>query len=63
MEEAILEKEGEVEALEEQLASPEVASDSGKVAELYEQMEAAKAEVESLYARWSELEAKQEAGA
>ena len=59
MEETILEKEGEVEELEEQLALPEIASDSGKVTELYATLEAARAEVERLYARWSELEAKQ----
>jgi ABC transport system ATP-binding/permease protein len=42
--------------LEAEQASPEVASNSGRLVELMAQIESAKADVDALYARWSELD-------
>jgi len=44
-------------ALEAEQASPELASNAGRLVELIGQVESARAEVDALYARWSELEA------
>jgi len=41
------------------LEDPAVISDAGELARRYAESEAASARVDSLYARWSELEAKQ----
>lgn len=47
-----------VETLEHEMAKPEVVADSIKVAEVWAKLEAARADVEKLYARWEELEEK-----
>ena len=45
-------------ALQEKMELPEVVSDPDKLAETWEALERAQAEVERLYSRWDELEAK-----
>jgi ATP-binding cassette subfamily F protein uup len=59
MESAILEAEQAMQLAQEAVESPAIASDSGALQERYAALEAARAEVERLYARWAELEAKQ----
>ena len=49
--------EARLAALEGEQASPEASSNAGRLVELIGQIESAKAEVDILYARWSELEA------
>jgi ATP-binding cassette subfamily F protein uup len=58
IEDAILKAEAQVESLDAQISSPEVASDSKKLTELCSDLARAKSEVERLYARWQELEEK-----
>jgi ATP-binding cassette subfamily F protein uup len=53
----IAEAEARLAALEAEQASPELASNASRLVELIAQIESAKAEVDALYARWSELEA------
>jgi ABC transport system ATP-binding/permease protein len=55
METKILEAEGELAARRQELE--EFASDPHRVAEAYEQMQAAQRRVDELYARWADLEA------
>jgi ATP-binding cassette subfamily F protein uup len=59
MEQQILEAEGALEAAGQALEDPAVASDPVALFERHQALEAAQAEVERLYSRWSELEAKQ----
>jgi len=58
MEERILTAEQELEALRARMQAPDVLSDGVKLHETYQQMQAAEARVDELYARWAELEAK-----
>ena len=59
MEETILSAEAQVADLEAKFTDPEFHAKYGRqTAELTAQLDAAKAEVERLYARWTELEDK-----
>jgi len=58
MEARILEAEGRLEACREAAADPAVAADHQALAARIEALSAAQAEVDRLYARWAELEAK-----
>jgi ATP-binding cassette subfamily F protein uup len=53
----IAQAEARLAALETEQARPELASNAGRLVELLAQVESAKAEIEALYARWSELDA------
>jgi ATP-binding cassette subfamily F protein uup len=53
----IAQAEARLAALETEQARPELASNAGRLVELIAQVESAKAEIEALYARWSELDA------
>jgi ATP-binding cassette subfamily F protein uup len=55
IEERILEAEQELEARRAALQTPEVVSDAFALLRCYEEMQAAEAEVDRLYARWAEL--------
>jgi ABC transport system ATP-binding/permease protein len=59
MEQAILDAEGALEAAQRAADDPAIASDSGALQQRYAALEAARADVDRLYARWAELEAKQ----
>ena len=58
MEDAILEAETAVEACARAANDPGIAADAAALQERYALLEAARAEVDRLYARWAELEAK-----
>ncbi len=58
MEGRILEAEGVLDVLRGQMQSPDVVSDGARLHACYEKMQAAEKEVEGLYERWAELEAK-----
>ena len=58
MEARILEAEGELEALQAEMHSPDVVSDGVRLHACYEKVQATEARVAELYARWAELEAK-----
>jgi ATP-binding cassette subfamily F protein uup len=49
--------EARLAALEFEQARPELVSNANRLMELIEQSDAARAEIDVLYARWSELEA------
>jgi ATP-binding cassette subfamily F protein uup len=53
----IAQAEARLAALEAEQSSPELASNASRLVELIAQIESARAEVDALYARWSELEA------
>jgi ATP-binding cassette subfamily F protein uup len=57
MEARIAEAEARLSALEAEQASPELASNAGRLVESIARIDGARAEVDALYARWSELEA------
>jgi ATP-binding cassette subfamily F protein uup len=59
MEKAILAAEGALEACQSGVEDPAIASDPAALQQRWAALEAAGAEVERLYARWAELEAKQ----
>ncbi|HSB81838.1 MAG TPA: ABC-F family ATP-binding cassette domain-containing protein [Candidatus Methylomirabilis sp.] len=59
MEQAILAAEARLTACRHALEDPEVASDPVALQRRYEALEAARAEVERLFARWAELESRQ----
>ena len=59
MEQAILEAEHAVEACRREAEDPSIASDSAALQARYAALQSAQAEVDRLYARWAELEAKQ----
>jgi ATP-binding cassette subfamily F protein uup len=59
MEEAILSAERTVELRQREAEDPAVASDAAALGQRYAALEAARAEVDRLYARWAELEARQ----
>jgi ATP-binding cassette subfamily F protein uup len=63
MEARIMEAENEVARLEAATADPAIATDAAKLAETWKQLEGAKAALEGLWARWSELEDKKGSGA
>ena len=56
MEERILAAEGAREALVAETQRPENASDAGRLVELLRAIDERQAEIDRLYARWSELE-------
>jgi ATP-binding cassette subfamily F protein uup len=58
IEDRIREAEAKVAALQADMQSPEVTSDATRLQNTYESMQAAQHEVENLYERWAELEAK-----
>jgi ATP-binding cassette subfamily F protein uup len=60
MEETVLAAEGVVEEAQAAAADPMIATQATALAEAHAGLAAAEAEVERLYARWAELEAKQE---
>jgi ATP-binding cassette subfamily F protein uup len=62
MEERILGAEAAVVACQAALEDPAVAADSAEIATRYAAAEAARTQVETLYARWAELDAKQREG-
>jgi len=59
MEAAILDAERVVQARQHEAEDPAIASDPSRLQDRYAALEAARAEVNRLYARWAELEAKQ----
>ena len=59
MEGAILEAERALDACREAVDDRAIASDAAALQERHAALEAARAEVDRLYARWAELEAKQ----
>ena len=60
MEARILEGEREVESIRAEMQSPGTVSDAVRLQSCYEKLQAAEARVELLYARWAELESKQQ---
>jgi ATP-binding cassette subfamily F protein uup len=60
MEGRILEAEGQVEAIRAEMQSPEVVSDGPRLQDCYARLQPAEEAVHTLYARWAELEAKQQ---
>src|SRR6266850_610331 len=59
MEQAILEAERAVEARQREVNDPAIVSDPTALQQRYAALEAARADVDRLYTRWAELEAKQ----
>jgi len=59
MEQAILDAERAVEACQREVEDPAIASDPAALQQRYAALESARADVDRLYARWAELEAKQ----
>jgi ATP-binding cassette subfamily F protein uup len=60
MEARILEAERQVEAIRAEMHSPEVVSDGPRLQACYARLQPAEESVHALYARWAELEAKQQ---
>ena len=60
MEASILQAELELEAIRAEMQSPEVVSDGPRLHACYAKLQSAEAAVHVLYARWAELEAKQQ---
>jgi ATP-binding cassette subfamily F protein uup len=60
MEARILEAESQVEAIRAEMHSPEVVSDGPRLQACYARLQPAEESVHALYARWAELEAKQQ---
>ena len=58
MEGKVLEAEQRLERAKQRAADPSIAADANALQERYAELHAAQAEVETLYARWAELEAK-----
>ena len=58
MEEKILAAEQELEARQQEMQAPDVVSDPVRLQDVYARMKAAEEAVDSLYARWAELEDK-----
>ncbi len=58
MEASILEAESDLEAIRENMQSPEVVTDGELLSSAYEKLQSAEARVSDLYARWAELESK-----
>jgi ATP-binding cassette subfamily F protein uup len=57
MESRISDSESKLAALEEESQRPDVVTNAARLVELHAQMDAARADVDRLYARWAELEA------
>jgi ATP-binding cassette subfamily F protein uup len=57
MEATIAEAESKLAALEEESQRPDVVTNAARLVELHAAMDAARADVDRLYARWAELEA------
>ena len=53
----ILKAEERLAAAQQRIQAPDVVSDPKKIEEAWAEMNSAQAEVDALYARWSELEA------
>ena len=60
MEARVLEAEQQLEAIRAEMHSPDVVSDGPRLQQCYAKLQVAEARVEHLYARWAELEAKQQ---
>jgi ATP-binding cassette subfamily F protein uup len=60
MEARILEAEQEREAIHAEMHSPEVVSDGPRLQSCYARLQAAEANIQALFERWAELEAKQQ---
>jgi ATP-binding cassette subfamily F protein uup len=60
METRILEAEQQAEAIRAEMHSPEVVSDGPRLQACYARLQPAEESVHTLYARWAELEAKQQ---
>lgn len=60
IEDKIAEAEDSVSELQKKMELPEVVSDSAELAATWTALETAQQEVENLYSRWDELEAKLE---
>jgi ABC transport system ATP-binding/permease protein len=60
MEARILEAEQQLEAIRAEMHSPEVVSDGPRLQACYKKLQPAEDSVHALYARWAELEAKQQ---
>jgi ATP-binding cassette subfamily F protein uup len=60
METLILEAERELESIRAEMHSPEVVSDGPRLQVCYRKLQSAESGVQALYARWAELEAKQQ---
>jgi ATP-binding cassette subfamily F protein uup len=58
MEQKILTAEHELEAIRAEMQSPDVVSDAARLHDCYTRLQIAESAVESLYARWAELEQK-----
>jgi ATP-binding cassette subfamily F protein uup len=58
MEATILQAESALEACRQAAEDPEIASDPAALQARYAALDAARAEVDRLYARWAELEAR-----
>lgn len=58
IEESILEKEAELDGLRQQMQNPEVLADSKKLVEISTQIHAREQDIEKMYSRWQQLEAK-----
>jgi ATP-binding cassette subfamily F protein uup len=59
MEPLILEAERQLESIRAEMHSPEIVSDAPRLQVCYQNLQSAESRVQSLYARWAELEAKQ----
>jgi ABC transport system ATP-binding/permease protein len=62
MEERITAAEDHLVSAQVPLTDPDIAADADKIGQAYAQVEEAQAQVDALYARWTELETKREAG-
>jgi len=60
MEARIVEAEQAVEAIQQEMHSPEVVSDGPRLQSCFQRLQVAEKNVEELYARWAELEGKQQ---
>jgi ATP-binding cassette subfamily F protein uup len=60
METRILEAEQQVEAIRAEMLSPDVVSDGPRLQACYARLQPAEGAVHALYARWADLEAKQQ---
>jgi ATP-binding cassette subfamily F protein uup len=58
MEETLLAAEKKLEEAKRRAEDPQIASDAGALQQRFVELGAAQAEVDRLYARWAELEAK-----
>ncbi len=58
IEAVVLEKENQLTALQKEVESPEVASDSSQLLNLSKSIQVLESEIEKLYVRWQELEAR-----